>query len=74
MDGAVVAANRALASRGYARDEARVESAHDGLYRLTGTMLTTTETGPPTYLLRLVSLIPERKVLAEARTQWDPSA
>lgn len=73
MDGAVVAANRALVARGYSADEARVEPADDvapGHCRLIGTMLERAETGPPTHLLLLVSLMPERHVLAEARSQW----
>jgi hypothetical protein len=72
VDGAVIAANRALAARGYSPDEARVEPADDiapGQCRLIGTMLTKVETDMPGRLLRLVSLMPERHVLAEARSQ-----
>lgn len=75
VDGAVVAANRALAARGYSPDEARVEPADDiapGCFRLIGTMLTRAEIDRPGQLLRLVSLMPERQVLIEARDSWEP--
>jgi hypothetical protein len=75
VDGSVIAANRALAARGYTQEEARVEPAEpDGgdQYRLVGTLLVTVEVGPPSHLLRLVSLMPERQVLLESRGQWSP--
>ena len=73
MNGTVIAANRALSSRGYSAAEARVEPAEDlapGQCRLLGTMLQGVETGRATHLLRVVSMIPERYVLAEARSMW----
>jgi hypothetical protein len=73
VDATVISANRALASRGFTAEEARVELVDDGetgLYRLLGSMLEGIEIGAPGHMLRLVTLIPERSVLVEARDQW----